>query len=61
MKDPTRHLRSIQRKVIRSCRQETVSLASPANGTTHLSDQRLEEPKRRRLLVPKLMKAQAYH
>lgn len=61
MKDPTRHLRSIQRKVIRSCRQETISLAAPANEAAHLPEQHLAEPKRRRLLVPKLIKAQAYH
>lgn len=60
MKDPTRHLRNIQRKVMRFSRQETTSLPAPANEIA--PEKRLSESKRsRRLLVPKLVKAQAYH
>lgn len=63
MKNSVRQLRQIQRKVIRSCRQE-----ASASAATSLPEHpgsieiRLSEPKRmKRMLLPKLMKAQAYH
>jgi hypothetical protein len=63
MKNSVRQLRQIQRKVIRSCRQEaSASVATSLPERPALLEICLSEPKRMRcMLLPKLMKAQAYH
>lgn len=63
MKNSVRQLRQIQRKVIRSSRQEaSVSAAASLTERPAPLEIRLAESKRaRRMLLPKLMKVQAYH
>jgi hypothetical protein len=68
MKDSAHHMRHIQRKVIRSARQNGASTLQESATSVNAAPQstipalRLSEPKRsRQNSLPRMMKAQSYH